>query len=152
MKSKLAMVKVPGRKAPEKPVVLLADVRELILAARSQTAQVVNAGLVTLYWHIGRRIRQDILQDRRAEYGARIVAALGRQLETEFGPGFGEKNLRRIIQFAERFPDEKIVAALRRQLGWTHFKSLIALDDPLKRDFYAEMCRMEKWSTQKRHS
>ena len=51
------------------------------------------------------------------------------------------------MQFAEVFPDEQIVAALRRQLGWTHFRMLIPLDDELKRDFYAEMCRIERWST-----
>jgi predicted nuclease of restriction endonuclease-like (RecB) superfamily len=65
----------------------------------------------------------------------------------EFGRGFSEKNLRRMVQFAETFPNEKIVAALRRQLGWTHFKALIPMDDPLKREFYAEMCRIENWST-----
>jgi predicted nuclease of restriction endonuclease-like (RecB) superfamily len=87
------------------------------------------------------------LRERRAEYGAEIVAALGRQLEMQFGRGFGEKNLRRMVQFVEAFPDAEIVAALLRQLGWTHFKLLIPLDDPLKREFYAEMCRIEGWST-----
>ena len=52
-----------------------------------------------------------------------------------------------MIRFAEAFPDERIVHALRAQLSWTHFKSVIYLDDPLKRDFYAEMCRVERWST-----
>ena len=126
---------------------LLADLRELIVQAREGVARAVDSGLVTLYWHVGRRIRQDILKERRAGYGERIVAALGRQLERDFGRGFGEKNLRRMIQFAEVFPDEAIVAALRRQLGWTHFKAIIPITDPLQRDFYAEMCRMEKWNT-----
>ena len=126
---------------------LLTDVRELILQARAGVARAVDSGLVTLYWHVGRRIRQDILKEKRAEYGQKIVAALGRQLEVEFGRGFAEKNLRRMVQFAEVFPAEKIVAALRRQLGWTHFKTLIPIDDPLRRDFYAEMCRIEKWNT-----
>ena len=130
-----------------KPGTLAADIRQLIEGARQQMAQAVNAGLTTLYWQIGTRIRQDILKDKRAEYGAEIVATLGRQLETEFGRGFGEKNLRRMVQFAETFPDAEIVAALRRQLGWAHFKSLIPMKDPLKRDFYAEMCRIEGWST-----
>lgn len=49
--------------------------------------------------------------------------------------------------FDEAFPDEQIVAALRRQLGWTHFKAIILLKHPLARDFYAEMCRVERWST-----
>jgi predicted nuclease of restriction endonuclease-like (RecB) superfamily len=96
---------------------------------------------------VGRRVRQDILREKRAEYGEQIVSALSAQLELEFGRGFGEKNLRRMIQFAEAFPDEKIVAALRRQLGWTHFKAIIPMTDPLKRDFYAEMCRIVRWST-----
>ena len=52
-----------------------------------------------------------------------------------------------MVQFVEVFPDEKIVAALRRHLGWAHFKSLIPIKDTLKRDFYAEMCRMERWNT-----
>ncbi len=130
-----------------KPGALTADIRRLIEAARQQVAQAVNAGLTMLYWQIGTRIRQDILKEKRAEYGAEIVATLGRQLEGEFGRGFGEKNLRRMVQFAEAFPDAEIVAALRRQLGWAHFKSLIPMKDPLKRDFYAEMCRVERWST-----
>ena len=130
-----------------KPVALLTELREMILVAREQVAQAVNAGLTTLYWHVGARIRTDVLKEKRAEYGEEIVAAVGRQLEAEFGRGFGEKNLRRMMQFAESFPDQQIVAALQRQLGWTHFKSLIPIADPLKRDFYAEMCRIERWNT-----
>lgn len=130
-----------------KPIALLSDVRELILQAREGVARAVDSGLTTLYWHVGRRVRQDILKQKRAEYGEEIVSALARQLEIEFGRGFGEKNLRRMIQFAEAFPDENIVAALRRQLGWTHSKAIIPMTDPLKRAFYAEMCRIERWST-----
>lgn len=126
---------------------LAADIRQLIEGARQQVAQAVNAGLTTLYWQIGTPIRQDILKNKRAEYDAEIVATLGRQLETEFGRGFGEKNLRRMVQFAETFPDAEIVAALRRQLGWAHFKALIPMKDSLKRNFYSEMCRIKGWST-----
>jgi predicted nuclease of restriction endonuclease-like (RecB) superfamily len=99
-----------------------------------------------LYWQIGQRIRQDILQEKRAGYGEQIVVTLSRQLEQEFGRGFAEKNLRRMVQFAEVFPDRKIVVSLLRQLSWSHFLPLIPMADPLKRDFYAEMCRMERWS------
>ncbi len=142
-KTSLAKVSTkPARRAAP----LLADVRGLILAAREQVARAVDSGLVTLYWHIGRRVHQDILKEKRAEYGAEIVATLSRQLEAEFGRGFAEKNLRRMVQFAEAFPDERIVATLRRQLGWSHFKEIIPQQDELKRDFYAEMCRFEKWS------
>ncbi len=126
---------------------LALDIGRMIENARAQVAQTANAALTTLYWQIGTRIRQDVLQEQRAEYGAEIVATLGRQLDTRFGRGFGEKALRHMLRFAEAFPDFEIVSALRRQLSWTHFKQLIYLDDPLKRDFYAEMCRIEGWST-----
>lgn len=126
---------------------LLADVRNLILQARAGVARAVDSGLVTLYWHVGRRIRQNILKEKRAEYGQKIVSALGTQLSAEFGRGFGVRNLFRMVRFAEVFPDEHIVSVLRTLLGWTHFRQIIALDDPLKRDFYAEMCRIEKWNT-----
>jgi uncharacterized protein DUF1016/nuclease YhcG-like protein len=85
-------------------------------------AQTANAALTTLHWQIGARGRQDVLRERRAKYGAEIVAALGRRLEARFGRGFGEKSLRRMVQFAEAFPDPEIVAALRRQLSWAHFE------------------------------
>jgi predicted nuclease of restriction endonuclease-like (RecB) superfamily len=134
------------RGAATLPKALLSDVRELIRAAREQVARAVDSGLVTLYWHIGRRVHQEVLKEKRAEYGEKIVATLSRQLEAEFGRGFAEKNLRRMVQFVEVFPDEQIVATLRRQLGWSHFKEIIPLQDELKRDFYAEMCRIENWS------
>lgn len=126
---------------------LLGDIRALIESAREQTARAVNSALVGLYWHIGTRIRQDVLQEKRADYGEKIVSALGRQLTEEYGRGYTEKGLRRMIQFAERFPDGEIVAALSRELSWSHFVELIPLEDALKRDFYAEMCRIERWST-----
>ena len=126
---------------------LLSDLRQLIAEARRDVARQVNSALVLLYWRVGKRIRQDILKEKRAEYGRQIVSALGRQLEREFGRGFSEKSLRHMIRFAEVFPDLQIVSALLRQLSWTHFVSLIYLDDQLKRDFYAEMCRIERWNT-----
>ncbi|HEV8718027.1 MAG TPA: PDDEXK nuclease domain-containing protein [Candidatus Binatia bacterium] len=144
--------RAPTKQANKKAIVpqpasLLADVRELILQAREGVARAVDSGLTTLYWHVGRRVRQDILKEKRAEYGAEIVSALGRQLEAEFGRGFGRRNLFRMIRFAEVFPDWEIVSALMTQLGWTHFLHIIPISDQLKRDFYAEMCRIERWST-----
>lgn len=126
---------------------LARDLGRMIEAARTQVAVAANAALTTLYWQLGHRVLTEVLERQRAEYGARIVAAVGRQLETRYGRGFGEKNLRRMVQFATVFPDAEIVAALRRQLGWAHFKLLIPLKDALQREFYAEMCRLERWST-----
>ena len=126
---------------------LLGNLRRLITQARQDVARQVNTALVLLYWRVGKRIRQDILKEKRAEYGHRIVSSLGTQLEAEFGRGFSRRNLFNMIRFAEVFPDFRIVQALTAQLGWTHFSLIIYLDDPLKRHFYAEMCRIERWST-----
>jgi predicted nuclease of restriction endonuclease-like (RecB) superfamily len=148
MKKKSALSKAPAS-PPAKPGAkgLLTDVREMILTTRQTVAQGVNSALVLLYWNIGQRIRTDILKEKRAEYGEKIVHALSAQLTAEFGRGFGARSLFRMIRFAEVFPDTGIVSALRTQLGWTHFRAIIPLDDPLKRDFYAEMCRIERWNT-----
>jgi len=141
-------VKKPAKRRPSVPASpLLADVRDLIRQARESVARAVNSGLVLLYWQIGTRIRQDVLQEKRAEYGEKIVHALSAQLTAEFGRGFTARNLFYMVRFAETFPDLQIVNALRAQLGWTHFRQILSLNDPLKRDFYAEMCRLEGWST-----
>jgi predicted nuclease of restriction endonuclease-like (RecB) superfamily len=101
---------------------------------------------VLLYWQVGRRVQIEILKSRRAEYGEQVVPSLATQLALEFGQGFAEKNLRRMIQLADVFPDREIVVTLSRQLGWSHFLAILPLKDPLQRDFYAEMCRTERWS------
>jgi len=128
------------------PKNLIVDIRRLIEETRSAVAVTVNAGLTALYWRIGKRIKEEILKGHRAEYGKRIVVSLSRQLVQEYGNSFSEKNLRRMIQFAEVFPDEQIVVSLIRHLSWTHLLALIPLKDPLQREFYTEMCRVERWS------
>lgn len=125
---------------------LLGDIRSLIESARLRTAQAVNSGLVQLYWHIGDRIRREILSGKRAAYGERIVSTLSRQLTADYGRGFSKESLLRMIRFVEVFPDPKIVSTLLTQLGWSHFLEIIQLKDPLRREFYAEMARLERWS------
>lgn len=126
---------------------LVGEIKTLIEQSRQQVAVTVNATMTMLYWQIGRRINQEVLKEQRAEYGRQIVVSLARQLETEYGRGWSEKQLRHCLRFAETFPDEEIVSALRRQLSWTHIKTLIYIDDELKRSFYIEMCKLEKWGT-----
>jgi predicted nuclease of restriction endonuclease-like (RecB) superfamily len=67
-------------------------------------------------------------------------------LKGEYGRGFSAKNLRNMIRFAEVFPDEEVVSTLWRQLSWSHFREIIYRKDPLQREFYAQMCRVERWS------
>lgn len=125
---------------------VLSDIRLLIESARARVATNVNAELTMLYWKVGERVRREILQDKRAEYGRETIVTLSQQLVMDYGSSFSNKNLRRMIQFAEVFCDEKIVVSLIRQLTWTHFIALIPLKDKLQREFYSEMCRMERWS------
>ena len=126
---------------------LLSDLRGLIDDARQRVAASVNAELTMLYWRVGSRIRADVLQNERADYGKQIVATLSQQLTAEYGKGFDRANLFNMIRFAEVFADDQIIYALSRQLTWTHFRRIIYLNDDLKRNFYAEMCRIERWST-----
>ena len=135
-----------GRGSPAPPDQLLDDVRDLIRQARAATAQAVNSALVLLYWQIGQRIRTEVLGSRRANYGEEICSTLSNQLAGEFGSGFSRPNLTRMIRLAEVFPDQRVVAALSRHLGWSHFVEIIYLPLDLQRDFYAEMCRVERWS------
>jgi predicted nuclease of restriction endonuclease-like (RecB) superfamily len=132
--------------AAESPELLVADLRQLISEARRQAAATVNAALTLLYWKVGNRIRRSVLGSARADYGEEIVATLSRELVAEFGRGFETTGLRRMVQFAEAFPDEEIVATLSRQLSWSHFRELLPLDKPFQRDFYAEMSRLEGWT------
>lgn len=125
---------------------LVRELGELIDAARKKLSGAANAALVALYWQIGHRVQTHVLDGRRAVYGTEIVAIAARALAARYGRGFNEKSLRRMVQFATDFPDAKIVATLSRQLGWSHFIEAIPLKDPLKREFYTEMCRLERWS------
>lgn len=125
---------------------LVVELRQMIDEAKQSIASKVNLRLTKLYWSIGRRVNKEILRKERAKYGESIVASVAKQLSLHYGKGFSEKSLRRMIQFGELFPDEEIVALLLRQLSWTHFTVLIPIKDEMKRNFYAEMCRMERWN------
>ena len=89
--------------AASAPKALLCDLRELIATARERVARQVNEELVALCWRVGKRIREDLLQAERAEYGKKIVSALGRELSAEFGDGFSDKNLWHMVRFVEAF-------------------------------------------------
>jgi len=89
---------------------LIGELKTMIDQARESIASTVNTRLAMLYWHVGSRVRKEILKDERAEYGRTIVASVA------------------------------------RQLSWTHFTLLLPIKDSIKRDCYAEMCRVEKWN------
>ena len=128
-------------------VQLHTEVTQLIEQSKQNVAVAVNAEITLLYWNVGRRINNEVLHNERAEYGKKIVQSLSAQLTLQYGKGWSEKQLRQCMQFANVFQDEQIVYALRIQLTWTHIRTIIYMEDPLKRDFYIEMCKLEKWSS-----
>ena len=125
---------------------LLRDVRGMIASARERAAASVNAELTMLYWHVGNRINKEVLLGRKPEYGKRVVSELSSRLTVEFGNGWRIRHLFYCMRFAELFPDEKILHTLCAKLSWSHIRLLLPLDNPLKREFYIEMCRTEHWS------
>ncbi|MDR3158304.1 MAG: PDDEXK nuclease domain-containing protein [Zoogloeaceae bacterium] len=125
---------------------LLTELRGLIEAARQHVAQTANATLTMLYWHVGQRIRREVLKGGRAGYGEEILATLSQELVKDYGKGFNVSALTRMVKFAEVFPDEAIVSPLATQLSWSHFIEILPLKQPLEREYYAELCRVERWS------
>jgi len=127
------------------------ELRDLIATSRQRLAATVNAELTLLYWRIGLRLASEVLGGERAQYGAQLMDRLGERLAGEFGRGFEAKNLRRMVQFAQAFPDAEIVASLMRQLSWTHFLQLLPLKSEPARHFYARQCVAERWSVRELH-
>ena len=123
---------------------LVKEISLYIEESKQQLAITVNATLSLLYWQIGKRINEEILQNQRAEYGKEIVSSLAQALSIEFGKGWSEKLLRHCLRTAETFKNKEIFYALSRELSWTHIRSVIYIEDDLKRDFYIEMCKLEK--------
>ncbi len=125
---------------------LVSDIAKLIDEAKNHVAREYNSTQALLCWLIGKRIDQEILKAERAEYGEAIVISLAEQLTLIYGKGYSRPNIFRMIKFAKQFPDRDIVSTLSRQLSWSHFVIICSIDDDLKRDFYAEMCRVQRWS------
>lgn len=119
-------------------------IRQLLLSARAQVRQAVNSAMVQTYWHIGRMIVEDEQAGQaRAQYGARVLTELGQRLSEEFGKGFDASNLRNMRQFYTTFP---IRDAVRHELSWTHYRSLIRIENPKARDWYAREAAEQGWS------
>lgn len=126
---------------------LLGEIKQLVEESKKQLAVSVNASMSMLYWQVGKKINNELQKfSDETNYGKHLVENLCKNLTTEYGASFSVKNVRRMIQFATVFPDKKIVVSLIRQLSWTHILAVVPIEDPLKRDFYIQMCIHEKWS------
>ena len=126
---------------------LIKDLSQIIEQARGHVAATANYELTMMYWNIGERINREVLGNQRAEYGKQIVAQVAQQLQAEFGKkGFEERTIRRMMQFAQMFPDIQIVSPLVSKLSWSHFLIVMPLKDELQREFYLTMAASERWS------
>ncbi len=125
---------------------LHAELRALIASSRQRLAGAVNAELTRLYRSIGQRLDAEVLGGERASYGTALLDQLGQQLSHEFGRGFEARNLRRMVKFAQAFPDAEIVTTLSAKLSWSHLVAIVALKTPQARQFYARQAAHDGWS------
>ena len=116
---------------------LFIQLSQLIEQSKQQVAIQANSSVTILFWQIGNRINQNILQNKRADYAKQIVSTLSTQLKEQYGNNFELRNLRRMMQFAEQFTDPQIVVPLSRQLSWSHFVELLPLKTIEAKLFYA---------------
>jgi predicted nuclease of restriction endonuclease-like (RecB) superfamily len=117
---------------------LLAELSQLIEQSQMQVAITANSTVTLLFWQVGNRINNHILQNKRADYGKQIVSTVSTQLKNRYGRNFELRNVRRMMQFAEQFADTEIVVNLSRQLSWSHFVELLPLKNQEAKLFYAQ--------------
>lgn len=118
---------------------LLNEIVFLIETSKRETYHYLNSTLTLLFWKVGNRINKEILDNKRAIYGKQIVSTISIQLEQAYGRNFNEKNVRRMMQFSEKFDDFEIVVTLSRHLSWSHFLVLIPLKNIEARLFYSKI-------------
>ena len=126
---------------------LFLNVSQLIEGSKKRLAIAINTELPTLYWQVGDHINSVILNGARATYGQKIVASLAKKLTLKYGKGWSVQQLRHCLRIAETFTEEQIVYALRRQLSWTHLRTISYENDATKRLFYFEMAAEFRWNT-----
>lgn len=125
---------------------LLQEIRQLIDIAKHRAAITINAEITMLYWQVGDSIQSEILKEQRGEYGKQVIVALSKYLTQTYGRGWSERQLHYCLLINKVFSDREILHTLCAKLSWSHFKLLMGMEDPLKRDFYTEIVQLERWS------
>lgn len=124
---------------------IIKDIKKIILDAREKAIRMVDHQRTTMYWHIGKRIFEEEQQGKdRADYASYLTRHVADQLEPEFGSGFSKRQVELFRQFYRTFP---IANAVRSQLGWTHYKMLIRLNNDDQREFYLAETVKNNWTT-----
>jgi predicted nuclease of restriction endonuclease-like (RecB) superfamily len=125
---------------------LFNDLAQIIEQGKGQITKQVNSTITLVYWQVGYKINTYILENKRATYGKQTVGTVSSQIENKYGRQFSEKNVRRMMRFAEQFPDFAIVSPLVRQLSWSHFLILLPLKTEEAKIYYAQKAIEETWS------
>jgi predicted nuclease of restriction endonuclease-like (RecB) superfamily len=128
-----------GRNAISIEQSLFNELSQLIEQSQRQVFSHANSTLTILFWQIGKRINDEILRNKRAEYAKQIVSTVSTQLRSQYGRNFEIRNLRRMMQFAEQFTKLETVLPLSQQLSWSHFVELLPLKNHDEKLFYAQV-------------
>jgi predicted nuclease of restriction endonuclease-like (RecB) superfamily len=128
---------------------LYQDIQRILSEARKKAYSSINAEMVMAYWRIGKRIiEEEQAGEERAEYGALLIEDLSRRLSKKFGKGFSIVSLWNFKQLYLTFPAKTIIlSALRRELTWTHYRSIMRVRDPEARQYYIKEAADNNWST-----
>jgi DUF1016 N-terminal domain len=122
------------------------DIRKILQEARRRVYASINAEMVQAYWRIGKRIvEEEQFGEKRADYGAFLIKALSERLSKEFGKGFSTANIWNFRQFYLIFPENEITYALRRELTWTHYRSIMRVENPEARKYYITEAATQNW-------
>ena len=123
----------------------LQDIKTIWQGARAKAYTLVNRALIDAYWDMGRRIVEEEQKGHhRAEYGGFLLKELARQLAKELDKALDERELRRIRQFYQCFPDRE---TLRPELTWTHYRYLLRIEDARARAYYLREAAEQSWGT-----
>ena len=132
--------------SPNDNSIILNSIIDLIDSTRQKVAVTVNQELTLLYWKIGKNINDDVLNKNRADYGKKLVLGLSQELSDRYGTGFNKRNLHSFIKLNTVFQDITIVHTVCAQLSWSHIRTLIYIENSVKREFYLQMCKHERWT------
>ena len=123
---------------------LLTAIHGIITQAQDRAIRSVDAERVRMYWQIGQTIFEEEQHgEDRAAYGNFLIKGLAKALQPQFGSGFSGRQLHWYVQFYRTFPN---MNALRSQFSWTHYRKLIQLENPDKREFYVAEATRNNWS------
>ena len=119
------------------------EIKSILVNARNKVYNTANFAMVQAYWNIGKKIIEEQGGKDTAEYGQGLLEELSKQMTKDFGKGFTVANLKNMRQFYIIFPNGY---ALRSELSWTYYRSLMCVENEKARNFYLEEAIKSNWS------